>query len=133
MGFYVNPQPFYFWAENSIRRVSNIKNTFEKISAIVEVHTRRWIPLDKGYLENSMEERIFTNYPFMEMQLVWSGKENPFADGFDYAYYQHSWELYHPKRPQGRNTSKFVERGMDNAFGDVIKTLETDYLTALGR
>ena len=132
MGFYVNPQQFYWWANRSIRKVQNIKSTFEKISAIWEVHSRKWIPLDQGYLENSMEERIFTNYPFMEMQLRWSGEENPNADGFDYAYYQDHWLLHHPKRPQGWNQSQFVEKGMNNALDDIIMVLETDYLTALG-
>ena len=130
--FTVDASNFYQWAFKSIQRVHKMRQSFDRIIPIAEVHIRPWIPLERGYLENSMKEKPIGEYPFMEVELSWSGEENPYADGFDYARYQHDRELNHPRRPFGRIASRFVVRGMNSAFPNMMVVIETDYLSALG-
>lgn len=132
MTFEVDASKFYSWYYNAYATVRTMKNVFERIIPIVQTHTRPFIPLERGFLERSMEDRIMNNFPFIELQMVWSGKENIYAHGYDYAYYQNIMNVYHPKRPKGQNASHFVEKGIEASFPNVMVVIETDYLSALG-
>lgn len=127
----IDASNFLKWAFHSMRRIHNVSSTFKKISAIVETHTRKYVPLDKGYLIDSFDEKPFYDYPISTMMFEWSGKENPYADGWDYALYQHDEALNHPKRGYF-GASRFAERGIGSSMDDIILELEFDYLTALG-
>ena len=128
----IDASNFLKWAFHSIRRVHNVSQTFNKISAIVEVHTRKFVPLDQGYLIDSFDvKETFKEYPIMGMVFEWSGRENPEADGFDYAHYQNVTFLNHPKRGY-TGVSHFVERGIGDSLDNIIVELEADYLTSLG-
>lgn len=123
---------FIAWVDRAIAGVQAMRQTMFELSAIYEVHSRVRTPLEKGYLENSMEETIISEYPRIEMELVWSGSANPKSKGYDYAYFQEVQGVYHPLRPKGRQISHFVETGATNSFGSIIAEIETDYLSALG-
>ena len=128
----LDPSKFYAWADEVVARVQAMRQTMYELSAIYEVHSRMRTPLERGFLENSMEETIIGEYPKIEMELVWSGSANPKADGYDYAYFQETEDVYHPLRPKGKQVAHFVETGATNSFGMIIAEIETDYLSALG-
>ena len=123
---------FIAWADRVIAGVQAMRETMFELSAIYEVHSRVRTPLEKGYLENSMEETIISEYPRIEMELIWSGSANPRARGYDYAYFQNIMDVNHPLRPVGKQSAHFVETGATNSFGSIIAEIETDYLSALG-
>ena len=121
------------WADRAIAGVVAMASIIYKLAPIIQVHTLPWTPLEEGYLESSFTETVLSGaYPFYEFEFRMSGEMNP-KTNYDYAYYQHIKALNHPKRPVGFNIANYLNYGLEwYAYDDVMLTIETDYLSALG-
>ena len=119
---------FIEWYDHSIAGVNQIKEKFYELSAIIEVFTRPLVPLEKGYLENSFQEFVEVDGPVLEMKVRYSGEDNIYSRGYDYAYIQHIGNFNHPIRGE----QFYLKKGMERAFPYIVVEIGTDYLTALG-
>jgi len=131
----VDSSDFQEWIDESVERLRLMKDTLKDIEVIIWQHTMHRVPVRLGYLEESFFKysEIRSEYPLMGMKFTMTGKDNPTADGWDYALYMHEGK----SDGSGFNYTvkgelHYLENGFREAEPYFMKYIESDYLTALG-
>lgn len=103
---------------------SNMYNALISAGLTVKEKTTPYVPLDKGYLEESYEQRIYTLSSSISLNLGYHVKNNPYSRGYDYSYIQHEREdFHHPKR----GTAKYLDKGLIDSKEKVYDLIEEGY------
>lgn len=103
---------------------TNMYNSLISAGLTVKDKTTPYVPLDKGYLEDSYEQRIYTQSSSISLDLGYHVKSNPYSRGYDYSYVQHEREdFHHPKR----GTAKYLDKGIRDSKEKVYDLIEEGY------
>lgn len=126
----VNDSSFREWANRTIENVKLMVYVLKEIKAIYYNIIGPLTPLDQGYLQHSFMEysNVYSEYPLFELRMEMSGRDNPDANGFDYAEIQFTENYNHPIQ----GIQYYMKEGFDEAEPLVLQRLATDYLSALG-
>lgn len=121
----VDDSQFQRWVRTvKIKVKEGLFDTLIDAGLLIKTRTTPYVPLDKGYLERSYEQRIYTLTNLFIMEFGYSVLNNPYSRGDDYSWIQHE-ELgfHHPKR----GTAKYLERGITFSEAEVYRMIETDF------
>lgn len=79
------------------------------------------VPFERGYLEDSYDDNYIDYEDVNILEIEYSGRDNPYAKGYDYAYIQHENPSFrHPIKGE----HKYLEKGLKLAFPTVLKTID---------
>lgn len=121
----VDDSQFQRWVRTvKIKVKEGLFDTLIDAGLLIRTRTTPYVPLDKGYLERSYEQRIYTLTNLFRMEFGYSVRNNPYSRGYDYSWIQHE-ELgfHHPKR----GTAKYLDHGITSSESEVYRMIETDF------
>lgn len=122
--FRVDDSRFQNWANKVGPRIK--KGLFDAIidaGLLIKETTTPYIPLDKGYLEESYQQRIYTLLDQIILDFGYSVRDNPRSKGYDYSWIQHEKQFKHPKR----GTWKYLDKGIIQSQNKVFDIIETEF------
>ena len=126
----IDSSEFYAWTVRATMGVKAMAEVMKEIQVIFFNIIGPKVPFERGFLQHSFWEysEIISEYPLFELHIEMSGRDNPYARGYDYAMKQHIHDEYHhPIQGQGH----YLKEGFTEAEPLVLKRIETDYLSAL--
>lgn len=121
----VDDSQFQRWVRTvKVKVREGLFDTLIDAGLLIKTKTTPYVPLDKGYLERSYEQRIYTLTNLFIMEFGYSVRNNPYSRGYDYSYIQHeNLEFSHPKR----GTAKYLDHGITSSESEVYRMIETDF------
>lgn len=100
-----------------------LQKTNKRVYYIVKEKTTPFVPLDVGYLEESLSSIVTDAGSNVQMEeFSYTGKHNPKARGYDYAIIQHEKPFRHPRR----GTMKYLSKGMRVSEKPIINVIEKE-------
>ncbi len=126
--FRVDDTRFIRWTREAGPRLKKgLFNAPIDAGLLIKETTTPYVPLDRGYLEDAYEQRIYTLLDQVILDFGYHVKNNPYSRGFDYSWIQHEKPLKHPKR----GTWKYLDKGIIHSQNTVFDIIETEFYQAI--
>lgn len=126
--FRVDDTQFQNWARRvELKIKTGLYDALIDAGLYIRDVTTPLVPLDRGYLERSYRQRIYTLTTRMVLEFGYSVLDNPYSRGYDYSWVQHERPFRHPKR----GTWKYLDQGVLSSTEQVYRLVEGEYNTIL--
>jgi|GEM_PF-6461946 hypothetical protein len=120
----VDDSQFQSWAKKvELKLKTGFFDALIDAGLLIKTKTTPYVPLDKGYLEESYEQIIYTLTNLYKMEFGYSVQNNPWSRGYDYSWIQHEKQFNHPKR----GTWKYLEKGITSAETEIYNIIEEEF------
>ena len=102
--------------------------TLKQAGQFIQKRTEPFVPIDTGILISSFSSANVSTGNFIELEMIYTGRNNPRSKGYDYALIQHENTDYHHTHGE----SHYLLQGVISSTNEVIKMVEKDYLSCFG-